>query len=117
MVRLNYPFQKMSEWVAVCADEAEEPVEIPTEADGEPFGLIEHVKSGLGVAKQQQLVNIVLKYPPRIDAVDFGHGSVSWSHRVEVPQPLDQHCEGGEDAGGGEEQVIRFFSILQLDIV
>ena len=27
--------QKMSEWVAVCADEAEEPVEIPTEADGE----------------------------------------------------------------------------------
>ena len=25
----------MSEWVAVCADEAEEPVEIPTEADGE----------------------------------------------------------------------------------
>ena len=27
--------KKMSEWVAVCADEAEEPVEIPTEADGE----------------------------------------------------------------------------------
>ena len=24
----------MTEWVAVCADEAEEPVEIPTEADG-----------------------------------------------------------------------------------
>ena len=45
IVRLNYPFQKMSEWVAVCADEAEEPVEIPTEADGDPFGLIEHVKS------------------------------------------------------------------------
>ena len=44
IVRLNYLFQKMSEWVAVCADEAEEPVEIPTEADGEPFGLIEHVK-------------------------------------------------------------------------
>ena len=31
--------QKMSEWVAVCADEAEEPVEIPTEADGESFPL------------------------------------------------------------------------------
>ena len=45
MVRLNNLFQKMSEWVAVCADEAEEPVEIPTEADGDPFGLIEHVKS------------------------------------------------------------------------
>jgi hypothetical protein len=25
----------MSEWVAVCADETEEPVEIPTENDGE----------------------------------------------------------------------------------
>jgi hypothetical protein len=25
----------MSEWVAVCADESEEPVEIPTETDGE----------------------------------------------------------------------------------
>jgi len=25
----------MSEWVAVCADETEEPVEIPTETDGE----------------------------------------------------------------------------------
>ena len=25
----------MSEWVAVCADENEEPVEIPTESDGE----------------------------------------------------------------------------------
>ncbi len=24
----------MSEWVAVCADESEEPVEIPTETDG-----------------------------------------------------------------------------------
>ena len=32
--------QKMSEWVAVCADEAEEPVEIPTEADGELVPLI-----------------------------------------------------------------------------
>ena len=45
ILRLNNLFQKMSEWVAVCADEAEEPVEIPTEADGDPFGLIEHVKS------------------------------------------------------------------------
>ena len=54
----------------------------------------------------------VLKYPHRIDVVDFGHGSVSRSHRVEVPQPLDQHCQGGEDAGRGEEQVIRFFSML-----
>ena len=51
IVRLNNLFQKMSEWVAVCADEAEEPVEIPTEADGDPFGLIEHVKSGLGGCK------------------------------------------------------------------
>ena len=25
----------MSEWVAVCGEEAEEPVEIPTEADGQ----------------------------------------------------------------------------------
>ena len=32
--------QKMSEWVAVCADEAEEPVEIPTEADGETIPLV-----------------------------------------------------------------------------
>ena len=24
----------MTEWVAVCADETEEPVEIPTESDG-----------------------------------------------------------------------------------
>ena len=45
MARLNNPFQNMSEWVAVCADEAEEPVEIPTEADGDTFALIEHVKS------------------------------------------------------------------------
>ena len=73
---------------------------------------MEHVKSGLGVAKQRQLDNLVFKYPFRIDVVDFGHGSVSRSHRVEVPQPLDQHCQGGEDAGRGEEQVIRFFSML-----
>ena len=33
--------QKMSEWVAVCADEAEEPVEIPTEADGESVPLFD----------------------------------------------------------------------------
>lgn len=46
MVRLNYPFQKMSEWVAVCADEAEEPVEIPTEADGDTFGLMEQCSIG-----------------------------------------------------------------------
>ena len=30
----------MSEWVAVCADENEEPVEIPTESDGKYFNII-----------------------------------------------------------------------------
>ena len=58
------------------------------------------------------MVLSTLKYLHRIDAIDFRHGTVSWSHRVEVPQPLDQHCQGGEDAGRGEEQVIRFFSML-----
>ena len=35
-ISLSDLFQKsrMTEWVAVCADEAEEPVEIPTETDG-----------------------------------------------------------------------------------
>ena len=35
-ISLSHLFQKsrMTEWVAVCADEAEEPVEIPTETDG-----------------------------------------------------------------------------------
>ena len=28
----------MTEWVAVCADETEEPVEIPTESDGKKGG-------------------------------------------------------------------------------
>ena len=31
---------KMSEWVAVCADESEEPVEIPTETDGELVSVV-----------------------------------------------------------------------------
>jgi hypothetical protein len=31
---------KMSEWVAVCADESEEPVEIPTETDGESVSVV-----------------------------------------------------------------------------
>ena len=31
----------MSEWVAVCADENEEPVEIPTESDGKYFNIKE----------------------------------------------------------------------------
>ena len=30
----------MSEWVAVCADESEEPVEIPTETDGELVSVV-----------------------------------------------------------------------------
>ena len=65
----------MSEWVAVCADENEEPVEIPTESDGKYFNII--------FIKNLYISTFFI----RILAINLCDSSVSRSHRVEVQKP------------------------------
>ncbi len=48
----------MSEWVAVCADESEEPVEIPTETDGK---LVSEVRTCSSVNLSDVIYLFVLK--------------------------------------------------------
>ena len=79
----------MSEWVAVCADEAEEPVEIPTEADGEPFPLF---------AISTFAIDTFLF---RLDAAHISHRPVPGSNGAEIQESIHKHCQGCEDAGRG----------------
>ena len=82
---------EMSEWVAVCADEAEEPVEIPTEADGEslvPFAI------------STPLFKFLLLLF-RLYAAHISHRPVPGSNGVEIQESIYKHCQGCQDAGRG----------------
>ena len=91
--KVVFLLQKMSEWVAVCADEAEEPVEIPTEADGETFPLF-----AISTFVEIHLTPCLLF---RLDAAHISDRPVSGSNGAEIQESLHKHCQGCQDAGGG----------------
>ena len=78
----------MSEWVAVCADENEEPVEIPTESDGKK-------SENLGPGGFCFVFTFYLHPNLRLPAVDISDRPVSWIDWAEVQEPRDQHPQGG----------------------
>ena len=82
----------MSEWVAVCADEAEEPVEIPTEADGEPFPLF-----AISTFAEIPIDTFLF----RLDAAHISDRPVPGSNGAEIQESLHKHCQGCQDAGRG----------------
>ena len=92
----------MSEWVAVCADEAEEPVEIPTEADGELFSLVcdfNHLpRLRFQPFLRFQLTPCLLF---RLDAAHISDRPVPGSYGAEIQEPIHKHCQGCQDARGG----------------
>ena len=81
--------------MAVCADEAEEPVEIPTEADGESFPLFALSFQPL---LRFQLTPCLLF---RLDAAHISDRPVPGSNGAEIQESLHKHCEGCQDAGRG----------------
>ena len=90
----------MSEWVAVCVEENEEPVEIPTEIDG------------INTGNNENDFNVSI-LDIRVLVADISDGPVPRGDWVEVQEPRNKHSQGCQAAGGGGIQKGTWFLTLK----